>query len=102
MIVARFAFTAAILIAAAACTTSQKAIAEAGLDNVRSGNDTIASALIAATCGMTVGAYYRLEDELDRRGVALLCGGPSAPPLTADDFVLIDRAATLLTPSRPR
>ena len=89
----------ALLLVSAACTTSQKAVAEAGIEKVKSGNDTIAAGLIAATCGMSVGAYYRLDNELTQRGVAMLCGGPSAEPLTADDLALIERAAPFLVPA---
>jgi hypothetical protein len=39
-----------------------------------------------STCGMTLGAYHRLESPTDRQGVDLLCGGTWDRPVTVGDL----------------
>ena len=65
-----------------ACTAQQAAVINLGIEKVKATNDTTASVLIQSTCGMTVGAYNRLESPTDRRGVDLLCGGDGEDPIT--------------------
>jgi hypothetical protein len=52
------------------------------IKKVKAANDTTAQVLIQSACGMTVGAYNRLESPTDRRGVDLLCGGNGEDPIT--------------------
>jgi len=65
-----------------ACTSQQAAVADLVTTKVEATNDTLAKVLIQSTCGMTVGAYNRLESPTDRRGVDLLCGGDGEDPIT--------------------
>ena len=69
-----------------ACTAQQAAVIDLGIEKVKAGNDTTAKTLIVTVCGMTVGAYNRLESPTDRRGVDLLCGGDGEDPITLQDL----------------
>jgi len=66
----------------AGCTAQQAAVINLGIEKVKTSNDTTATVLIQSTCGMTVGAYHRLENPIDKRGVDLLCGGNGEDPIT--------------------
>ncbi|KKK88679.1 hypothetical protein LCGC14_2740710 [marine sediment metagenome] len=82
----RLFWSLGILVLLGACTAQQSAVVDLGVAKVRDGNDTTAKTLIATVCGMTVGAYNRLESPTDRRGVDLLCGGDGEDPLTRQDL----------------
>ena len=41
---------------------------------VKGAADTAAEALLTAACGVTVGAYFRLRNSNQQRGLQLLCG----------------------------
>ncbi len=69
-----------------ACTAQQAAVIDLGIERVKAANDTTAQVLVQSTCGMTVGAYNRLESPTDRRGVDLLCGGDGEDPITLQDL----------------
>ena len=69
-----------------ACTAQQAAVIELGIGKAKAANDTTAHVLIQSTCGMTYGAYNRLESPTDRRGVDLLCGGNGEDPITLQDL----------------
>ena len=69
-----------------ACTSQQAAVVDVIAAKVRAGNDSVAKNLIVTICGMTVGAYYRLESPAERRGVDLLCGGNGDDPITLRDL----------------
>ncbi len=69
-----------------ACTSQQAAVLDLGVAKVRAGNDSVAKSLIATVCGMTVGAYHRLESPLARRGIDSLCGGDGNDPITLRDL----------------
>ena len=69
-----------------ACTAQQGAIIDLGIVKVKAANDTTAKTVIVTVCGMTVGAYNRLESPTDRRGVDLLCGGDGEDPITLQDL----------------
>ena len=71
-----------LLLLLGACTAQQAAVVNVGIEKVKATNDTTAMVLIQSTCGMTVGAYHRLENPTDRRGVDLLCGGNGDDPIT--------------------
>ena len=53
---------------------------------IQDGADTAAQTLIVSTCGMTVGAYKRLDNPNHQRGVDLLCGGNGEEPVTKQDL----------------
>ena len=80
----RSLFALALLLGA--CTSQQSAVIDLGVAKIRAGNDSAATTLIATICGMTVGAYYRLESPAARRGVDLLCGGSGDDPITLRDL----------------
>lgn len=42
-------------------------------------NDTEARAYKRAPCAVSVGAYFRMLDERERRAVDVLCGGDNGP-----------------------
>lgn len=69
-----------------ACTVQQDALIEYGIEKVKAANDTTAEVLIQSTCGMTLGAYYRLESPTDRQGGDRLCGGTWGRPVTVGDL----------------
>lgn len=69
-----------------ACTAQQAAVVDLVTEKVKATNDTAARTLIQSTCGMTVGAYNRLESPADRRGVDMLCGGDGEDPITLGDL----------------
>lgn len=69
-----------------ACTAQQAAVVNLGLEKVKATNDTTAQVLIQSTCGMTLGAYHRLESPTDKQGADLLCGGTWDPPITLQDL----------------
>ena len=55
------------------CTAGSKAA-------LQDGADTAAQTLIVAPCAMTVGAYKRLDDVLQKTGVDFLCPSRLDPP----------------------
>lgn len=82
----RGAAAVALALLLGACTTQQAALVDLGVAKVRAVNDLMAKNLISATCGMTKGAYERLESPLEQRGVDLLCGGDGEDPITLGDL----------------
>ena len=78
-----------LLLVLGACSTAQSTAIQVGIDKIKKGNDTTASTLIQSTCGITIGAFNRLENLNDRRGVDLLCGGDGEDPITLKDLNLI-------------
>ena len=48
----------------------------AAIEKRRAINDLQARATMAAACDIAVGAYFRELSDLERRYVALVCGGP--------------------------
>ena len=68
------------------CTAQQAALADLGVANVKAANDTVAQTLIVTVCGMTVGAYNRLESASDRQGVDMLCGGDGEDAISIQDL----------------
>ncbi len=85
----RYLALAGLLLILGACSTAQKAAVQGAVEEIKGFNDTTAMTLIQSTCGMTVGAYNRLENPNDRRGVDLLCGGNGEDALTRGDINLI-------------
>ncbi len=77
-----YALPIALALLLGGCTAPQTAVANLGVQKVKAANDTLAQTLIVTVCGMTVGAFNRLESATDRRGVDLLCGGDGEDPIT--------------------
>jgi len=75
-----------LLLLLGACTAQQAAVVDLGIENIKKGNDTTAKVLIQSTCGMTLGAYHRLESPTDKQGADLLCGGTWDRPITRQDL----------------
>jgi hypothetical protein len=75
-----------LLVLLAACTAPQAAVVNLATEKIKVTNDTAAQTLIVTVCGMTVGAYNRLESASDRQGVDLLCGGDGEDPITLQDL----------------
>ncbi|MFQ5774212.1 MAG: hypothetical protein ACE5GS_06830 [Kiloniellaceae bacterium] len=92
----------AAALALAACTAAQQAAVQGGVEKIKDANDAVALTLIQAACGMTVGAYHRLENPVQKRGVDLLCGGDGQDPLTAGDVERLMRAAETLRRGRQK
>lgn len=72
----RIAAVAAALLAVAGCAERlmvADAATAAAIDGVRQAADIEARALKAAPCKMTVGAWLRLENPVDRAAIAALC-----------------------------
>ena len=75
-------YLAVLFLVLGACTAAQQGVLNTGMEKIKTVNDTAAQVLIQSTCGMTVGAFSRLESPMDRRGVDLLCGGDGETPIT--------------------
>lgn len=58
----------------AACTEVQQ-LGTLAIEKRRTMNDMQARATMAATCDIALGAYFRELSEIERRYVALVCGG---------------------------
>lgn len=67
--------------ALAGCTSAQQAAVGVGIERAQAASDTAAEAALAAVCGVTVGAYFRLEDARRQTGLHLICapGGELLP-----------------------
>ena len=59
----------------AACTPAQQFALEGGLEGARQAKDAEARLLKSALCAMSIGAYHRLNSDLERRALDVLCGG---------------------------
>ncbi len=78
------------------CTTAQKAILAKGPGAVRQAKDSEAQILKASVCAMGLGAFYRVNNDSERRALAVLCGGEWEQPITADDIRKIQELGDLL------
>ena len=78
------AVAVAVTILLGGCTPMANAYVRGVVDQVKTGADSTAEVLDAATCGKTVGAYFRLKDPRHKVGTNLLCD-PNATLPTADD-----------------
>lgn len=70
----------------AGCTAAQHAVVALGVERVRQAKDAEARVLKVSVCAMSLGAYYRVNTDAERRALGLLCGGNWERPLTADDL----------------
>lgn len=50
-------------------------VSAAAIEQKRQASDIEARMVLRAPCIMTAGAFFRLDSQSDREGVALLCGG---------------------------
>lgn len=57
------------------CTAQQAGYLEAKTKQIQATHDTTAKGLIAANCAMSLGAYFRLNNEVQQQALAALCGG---------------------------
>lgn len=55
------------------CSEAGRALISTSVEKVEYGADSAGKALVKAPCAMTAGAYFRLENPNQRRGVELLC-----------------------------
>jgi len=55
------------------CSEAGRALIGVSVDKVEYGADSAAEALVVAPCAMTAGAYFRLANPNQRKGVELLC-----------------------------
>ena len=55
------------------CSAAGRALIGVSVDKVEYGADSAAEALVKAPCAMTAGAFFRLENPNQRKGVELLC-----------------------------
>jgi len=69
----------------AGCTATQNAIVSQGIAAVRQAKDAEAETLKASVCAMSIGAYNRVNTDMERRALDVLCGGEWERPVTADD-----------------
>ncbi len=83
----------------AGCTTAQKAALGQGVAAVRQAKDSEAEVLKASVCAMSIGAYHRTNNDLEKRALDVLCGGSWERPVTADDVRVIRELGELLGPS---
>lgn len=73
----------------AGCGAASDATLQRGLAAARQAKDTEAETLKVAVCAMGLGAYYRVNSEVERRALDVLCGGAWERPLSADDLDLL-------------
>lgn len=70
----------------AGCTGAQQAILGQGIEAARQAKDAEAETLKATVCAMSIGAYHRVNTDVERRALDVLCGGQWERPVTADDL----------------
>jgi predicted small secreted protein len=73
----------------AGCTTAQQAIVGQGVEAARQAKDAEAEILKTTVCAMSIGAYHRVNTDIERRALDVLCGGQWERPITADDLRVI-------------
>ncbi len=72
-----------LLLAISACTAAGRGIAAGVVKDAQAGADGTAQTLMATTCGMTVGAYKRLDNPMQKAGVDYMCPDRLNPPKVA-------------------
>ena len=98
----RFRRFAGLLLGAflmAGCTTAQKAALGQGVAAARQAKDSEADILKAGVCAMSIGAYHRTNNDLEKRALDVLCGGSWERPVTADDVRVIRELGDMLNGS---
>ena len=73
-----------------ACTPNANAVVDAvanqGVENVKSAEDTKAAIAVQVPCAMSVGAFNRALSADQQRAVMALCGGNTERPVTVEDL----------------
>ena len=69
----------ALILLLSGCAGFQAGVPVA-IEKGRAAADTAAQANLALTCAVTVGAYFRLENPNQQRGIGLICS-PGQTPL---------------------
>ena len=59
----------------AACTPAQQLAMDSGIQSAQQAKDSEARLLKASLCAMSIGAYHRINSDLERRALDVLCGG---------------------------
>ncbi len=62
-----------VLVLLGGCSEAGRALINTSIDKIEYGADSAAEALVKAPCAMTAGAYFRLENPNQRKGVEFLC-----------------------------
>jgi len=75
-----------LILLVAACTPMQRLALSDGIDAARRAKDGEAATLKAGVCAMSIGAYHRVNTDLERRALDVLCGGVWTRPITSDDL----------------
>ncbi len=75
-------FLPIVVLAALPACTQIETLSAAAIQQRRAMNDLQARLTLAATCDISLGAYFRELSELERHYVGLVCGGV-LPPLSA-------------------
>ncbi len=69
----------------AGCTAAGRAAVGQGVEHLRQAKDAEAEVLKASLCAMSIGAYHRINTDVEQRALDVLCGGQWERPVTADD-----------------
>lgn len=83
------------LVSVSGCTPAQNAILARGAEVVRQAKDSEAETLKISVCAMSIGAFYRVNNDTERRALSALCGGEWERPITADDVRRIQELGSL-------
>lgn len=86
----------AALLLLAGCTAAQRAVVDQTVKQIQDFNDSEARLIKAETCGVRLGAYFRVYTEVEQRAFDVLCGGQWERPVTADDVRALRELGELL------
>ena len=75
-----------LVILLAACTPAQQVALEGGIEAAQRAKDAEGRVLKSALCAMSIGAYHRLNSDLERRALDVLCGGIEGALSSAADL----------------
>ncbi len=68
------------------CAPGQQLAVVGGMQAAQRAKDAEAQVLKASVCAMSIGAYYRINSELERRALDALCGGLDGALASVDDL----------------
>ena len=68
------------------CTPGQRLALDGGLARAQGAKDAEAKVLRTSICAMSIGAYHRLDSDLERRALDVLCGGIDGALASADEL----------------
>ncbi len=74
----KWLFLSVMVLASGAC---------ASIDKAKRIADSIATVVIADTCAMSLGSYFRLENPNHKAGSTLLCDPNAQAPITREDVL---------------